>query len=222
MPLYRGLFGRGLPPPTDDPTRRIVRPGADRAAAVESSPTIDSAPSTVSRDGAAKPAVSPGGVTRRIVRSDPTPAIKSPTESVPRPAAQRPATTPIAVATHDPLANPVVGWLAVVAGPGQGEVLPLGYGVNDVGRGADVRVRLDFGDETITGGDQAIMIYAAIIYTARTRRFYLQSVAAETWLGERPVNGSVELTGGETLRLGQTRLRFVPLCGPDFDWRDGR
>jgi hypothetical protein len=160
-------------------------------------------------------------VTRRIVRSHPAPAIKPPTDFTPEPAAKPPTPAPIAATDRDPLANPVVGWLAIIAGPGQGAVLPLGYGVNDIGRGAAVRIRLDFGDETIAGGNQTITIYAAIIYTARTRRFYLQSVAAETWLGEQPVSGSVELTGGETLRLGQTHLRFVPLCGPDFDWRDG-
>ena len=34
----------------------------------------------------------------------------------------------------------IVGWLAVVEGPGRGEVLALGYGVNDIGRGADARM----------------------------------------------------------------------------------
>ena len=220
MPRYRGLFGWGSPPPTEDPTRRIVRPGAGQP---DMKPPVitDSPPATEGRDGATTPTASTGGVTRRIVRSEPAPAIKPPAESAPKPAARPPATAPTGGATRDPLVNPVVGWLAVIAGSGVGEILPLGYGVNDIGQGTAVRVRLDFGDETITGGDQSITIYAAIIYTARTRRFYLQSVAAETGLNGRPVRGSVELTGGETLQLGQTRLRFVPLCGPDFDWRDG-
>ncbi|MFO7641257.1 MAG: FHA domain-containing protein [Candidatus Competibacteraceae bacterium] len=220
MPLYRGLFGKGSPPPAEDPTRRIVRPGTDQADGKASS-TPDSAPATEGHDGAAKPAAASVGATRLIMRSKPAPALKPPTESASRPATNPPAPAPTAVAIRDPLANPIIGWLAVVAGPGLGEILPLGYGVNDIGRGADVRVQLNFGDETITGGDPAISIYAAIIYTARTRRFYLQAVAAETWLDERAVSGSMELTGGETLRLGQTHLRFVPLCGPDFDWRAG-
>ncbi|MBL8259381.1 MAG: FHA domain-containing protein [Candidatus Competibacteraceae bacterium] len=111
--------------------------------------------------------------------------------------------------------SPVVGWLAVISGPGRGQVLGLHYGVNDIGRGARARVRLDFGDPFIALDNQA-----AIIYTASSRRFYLQSIASETWLNERPAQDSVELTGGEVLQLGQTRLRFVPLCGSDFDWRD--
>ena len=67
--------------------------------------------------------------TRRVAR----PASKS---RVDRSAEEPAAATPAAALTHDPLANPVVGWLAIVAGPGRGEILPLGYGVNDIGRGA--------------------------------------------------------------------------------------
>lgn len=152
------------------------------------------------------PAVEP---TRRVVRPEPGAKSRSRAASPAKPAPAMPA-------AHEPPFGPVVGWLAVIAGPGRGEALPLTYGVNDIGRGAKARVRLDFGDATIAPDQQA-----AIIYTARSRRFYLQSVAAETWLNGRLVQTVEELTGGETLRLGQTRLRFVPLCGPDFDWRDG-
>lgn len=146
--------------------------------------------------------------TRRVARS----------ESVvkPRPTGER-AIPVAATPARDLAPTQVVGWLAVVEGPGRGEVLALGYGVNDIGRGADARIRLDFGDATIDLHNQA-----AIIYTARSRRFYLQSIASGNWVDSCPVVGkSVELTGGETLRMGQTRLRFVPLCGPGFDWREG-
>ena len=30
---------------------------------------------------------------------------------------------------------------------------------------------------------------------------------------------SVELKGGEVLTLGETKLKFVPFCGKDFDWQ---
>lgn len=148
--------------------------------------------------------------TRRIARADGRPRPGSPSASSPPAAA--PAATP--AAATDALTNPVVGWLAIIAGPGRGTVLPLSYGVNDIGRGAGSRVRIDFGDAAIAPENQA-----AIIYTASSRHFYLQSVAAETLLNGQPVAKSAELTGGETLQLGQTRLRFTPLCGPDFDWR---
>lgn len=146
--------------------------------------------------------------TRRIAR--PKSASRSRPAGLPdaQPSAAVPTTT-----ARDALSGLVVGWLVVIAGPGRGQALPLGYGVNDIGRGPSARIRLDFGDATIAAENQA-----AIIYTMRSRHFYLQSVAAETWLNGQPVRESVELKGGETLRIGQTRLRFAPLCGPDFDW----
>lgn len=110
--------------------------------------------------------------------------------------------------------GPIVGWVAIIDGPGRGQILALHYGINDIGCSEKSRVRLDFGDDTITTDNQA-----AIIYTASSRRFYLQSITAEILLKGQPAQGSVELTGGEILCLGQTRLRFVPLCGADFDWQ---
>lgn len=111
--------------------------------------------------------------------------------------------------------GPIVGWLAVIAGPGRGQVLALHYGVNDIGRSDKSRVQLDFGDSAILPDN-----HAAIIYTARSRRFYLQALTTAIELNGRPAQESVELVGGAMLQLAQTRLRFMPLCGPDFDWRD--
>lgn len=166
--------------------------------------------------------------TRRIVRSEP---VEKARPTTPPPAAPiAPAapstgaapdtgrtTAPPIAEPHHILSGPVVGWLAIIAGPGRGEVLRLGYGVNDIGSGPGARLRLNFGDTAIAPDN-----HAAIIYTTRSRRFYLaHSAAAETWLNGQPVRESMQLVGGETVRFGQTQLRFVPLCGPDFDWRDG-
>lgn len=153
------------------------------------------------------PQESPQEPTRRIVRS----------ETAARPA---PDTPPPVVEYASGKVSGVapallVGWLVVTGGPGRGTVLPLGYGVNDIGRGPGARVRLDFGDTAIALDNQA-----AIIYSMRSRRFYLQSVATATLLEGRAVRESVELNGGETLQFGATCLRFVPLCGPAFDWSD--
>lgn len=153
--------------------------------------------------------------TRRITR----PEVASRPRPLGTPTTNPTATNPTAqtatnsVAATDALSSLVVGWLVIVAGPGRGTVLPLNYGVNDMGRGAGARLRLDFGDEMIATENQA-----AIIYTMRSRRFYLQSVATGTWLDGHMIRESVELKGGETLQVGQTRLRFVPLCGTGFDW----
>lgn len=165
--------------------------------------------------------------TRRIARSEPGEKARPVTPSAPSaPTPPLPPAPPVSPPTAasgaaaDPLsvrAGPVVGWLVIIAGPGRGEALPLSYGVNDIGSGPGARVRLNFGDAAITPDN-----HAAIIYTTRSRRFYLaQSTASEAWLNGQPVRESVELAGGETVRFGQTHMRFVPLCGPEFDWRDG-
>jgi hypothetical protein len=113
--------------------------------------------------------------------------------------------------------GPVVGWLVVVKGPGRGKALPLGYGMNPIGREpAGNRVCLPFGDEEISRKKHAILTY-----DPRGRKFYLQHGDSTnlTYLGDAPVLSPTLVEGGETIRIGrETELRFVPLCGEDFDW----
>ena len=82
------------------------------------------------------------------------------------------------------MANPVVGWLVVIGGPGRGQVRPVGYGSNTLGRGEDSRVRLDFGDEQISREAHAV-----VTYDGRGRKFYLQHGGGTnlTYLGDEPV-----------------------------------
>src|SRR5262249_1611791 len=53
------------------------------------------------------------------------------------------------------LADPVVGWLVVVGGPGLGSFRPIFEGNNAVGRSKDQRIPIDFGDTTISSEEQA-------------------------------------------------------------------
>lgn len=115
----------------------------------------------------------------------------------------------------DPMSDPVVGWLVVVAGPGQGRALKLGHGMNSIGRAEGQRCRLDFGDTEISRN-----IHATVTYDPRGRKFYLMHGGGQnlTYIGENPVLQPVVLQGGEVISLGKTTLKFVALCGPDFDW----
>lgn len=121
-------------------------------------------------------------------------------------------------ASASALNDPVVGWVVVVAGPGRGTARSLGYGMNNIGRADGQRVRLDFGDEEISRQQ-----HAQLTYDPRGRKFYLQHGGGVnlTYIGDTPVLSPAELKGGEVIGLGsQTQLRFVPFCGPDFDWQD--
>lgn len=113
--------------------------------------------------------------------------------------------------------NPIVGWLVVVTGTGRGHALPLGYGMNEIGRHPEQRVPLVFGDLGISEHRHAILTY-----DPRGRKYYLQHGESKnlTYLNGQPVLIPTELHGDEHIELGQTTLRFMPLCGQDFDWQD--
>ena len=115
---------------------------------------------------------------------------------------------------------PVTGWLVVLAGPGMGRSLPLGPGKNDLGRGSDSRVPLNFGDLEISRTAHAI-----VTYDPRGRTFYISDGNARsenlTYVDDAPVLAPTELAPFAEIRLGGTRLRFVPFCGADFDWGEG-
>ena len=114
--------------------------------------------------------------------------------------------------------DPVVGWVVVVKGPGRGTSVPLGYGMNSIGRSSSERICLDFGDEQISRTQHAV-----ITYDPRGRKYFVQHGGGKnlTYLtGDQPVLTPVELKGGEEITLGETCLRFVPFCGKEFDWQD--
>ncbi len=117
----------------------------------------------------------------------------------------------------DHMHDPVVGWLAIVSGPGAGDFVRMGYGMNSIGRAEDQRCRLDFGDEKISRQS-----HATITYDPRGRKFFLQHGGGQnlTYLNDAPVLQPVELKGGEFIMIGNTALCFVPLCGPAFDYPD--
>ena len=112
----------------------------------------------------------------------------------------------------------MVGWLAVVKGPGMGRAIEVGYGRNSIGRADDQRCRLDFGDEEISR-----VSHAYIVYDGKNRKFFVTPGDGKnlTYLAGVPVLMPVELQGGENIAMGKTVVRFVPLCGPAFDWEEG-
>lgn len=118
---------------------------------------------------------------------------------------------------EDLVADPVVGWLVVIDGPGRGSALTIGYGNNRIGRDAGEDIVLDFGDGQISRENHAVMTY-----DGKNKKFYIQQGGGRnlTHVNEDLVLTPMELSGGETIQMGDTKLKFVPLCGSDFDWYD--
>lgn len=117
----------------------------------------------------------------------------------------------------DPMADPPVGWLVVVGGPGKGRALVLGSGMNPIGRDADSRVRLDFGDDNVSRRN-----HARVIYEPRQRRWLLGHGDGTnlTYLNGDLVVGLTEIESGAEIQLGETIMRFQAFCSKEFDWQD--
>ncbi len=110
-----------------------------------------------------------------------------------------------------------VGWLVVERGPGRGTAFSLFDGLSTIGRGEGQTVQLDLGDTAISRDT-----HAAIAYDDENRACYLGhgGKANLVRLNGRPVLTTEPLSGGDRIRIGETTLRFVALCGPEFSWSD--
>src|SRR5262245_21090468 len=154
-----------------------------------------------------------GTKTTRILGSEArpkaAPAAQADTTQPPGP----PAPPPVASDEYDPL----VGWFVIQAGPGKGSFVPIYEGMNSVGRGRDQRVVLDFGDNRIVPAGHFF-----VTYEPKGRKFYLNhgSQTNLVYVNNSVVLAPIELHSGNVIELGATKLRLLPLCGPDFQWGD--
>jgi hypothetical protein len=127
----------------------------------------------------------------------------------------------------DPMGAPVArprdavnfptGWLVVVEGPGRGACFTLAEGVNQIGRGDDQAVRLDFGDTSISRSN-----HASLAFDPESGKFFLGHGGKSNIvrLNGRPVLSTEELSGNDTIKIGETVMRFVGFCDRNFSWDD--
>jgi hypothetical protein len=113
------------------------------------------------------------------------------------------------------LKDPVSGFLVITSGQGRGSVSLLRYGLNTIGRDVSQHIALDHGDNQISR-----VGHCSVTYDSVTRTFFLQHGEGPqlTYLDGQPVQAITQLTAGDQIRVGDTELRFVPLCGEGFDW----
>jgi hypothetical protein len=116
---------------------------------------------------------------------------------------------------QEALDDPVTGFLVVISGPGRGSVSTLGYGMNSIGRESSQRVSLDFGDQRVSRHNHCLVTFDSL-----AGKFYIQPGEGRNlaYLDGEPVLVPTRLSSGQHIRVGDTILRFVALCGEDFSW----
>jgi pSer/pThr/pTyr-binding forkhead associated (FHA) protein len=103
------------------------------------------------------------------------------------------------------LTNTVVGRLTIIDGPGSGESRAVFSGSNQIGRGAESKVQLDFGDNTISRTQHAVIVCDPV-----RQSFTLVDGGKQnpvTVNGER-VTVPRLIAHGDTIKIGLTTMRF--------------
>lgn len=117
----------------------------------------------------------------------------------------------------DLIEDPPVGFLIIIDGPGKGNHIAFGYGVNTIGRGANQRIQLDFGDANISRDN-----HAQIVFDPQTRKTLLrhEQGANLTYARGEAVLSPIALEPRETFQIADTVLMVLPLCDTGWDWSD--
>jgi hypothetical protein len=110
--------------------------------------------------------------------------------------------------------DPVVGWLVCVDGPDRGRDFRIRAERNFIGRSRDMDVALTE-DRSVSRDRHAILSF-----DPRTNVFVLTPGEGRglVYHNGTSVLTPVELKAHDTIELGESTLRFVPLCGDDFLW----
>ena len=112
--------------------------------------------------------------------------------------------------------DPVVGWLACVAGPSRGKSYTVRGGVNAIGRSERMDIVIT-GDLKISAEN-----HAKISYSDKHNRFNLLPGEGRNivYLNDQEVFTPMPLNAYDLIDFGETKLLFVPLCGEKFTWED--
>ncbi len=111
--------------------------------------------------------------------------------------------------------DPVVGWLACVAGPSKGKSYTIRGGINAIGRSERMDIMVT-GDLKISAEN-----HAKISYSEKNNRFNLLPGEGRNivYLNNEEVFAPMPLCAYDIIDFGETRLLFVPLCGEKFTWK---
>jgi len=101
--------------------------------------------------------------------------------------------------------NKVVGKLTVVEGPGAGKSVNIFSGTNQIGRGDDMRVQINFGDDTISRQQHAVITYDAAKLEVRV---YDGGKPGGLWVNGSQITTDQAIKFGDLIKLGETTLKL--------------
>ncbi len=103
--------------------------------------------------------------------------------------------------------NQVIGRLTVIEGPGAGTAVNVYAGTNQIGRGDDMRVQINFGDDTISRQQHAVITFDA---QNPEVRIYDGGKPGGLWVNGQRITGDTPIRTGDLIKLGETTLRLDP------------
>ena len=110
--------------------------------------------------------------------------------------------------------EPVVGWLVCVEGAHFGEDFRLKSGRNFIGRDAGMDVIISK-DKTVSREKHAV-----VLYDPKGHIFLIQPGESKElcYLNDEVLPTPSTLKANDILTVGDTKLMFIPCCGPAFNW----
>ena len=110
--------------------------------------------------------------------------------------------------------GPVAGWLVVLDGTARGQDLRLGEGRNFLGVDAA-------GNPAVLDANSPLAVRRGIVvYDPQDNNWCALPGSSNELctLNGKSLIEKMPLTAGDTFAVGGAQLRFVPLCGPEFNW----
>lgn len=111
--------------------------------------------------------------------------------------------------------DPVVGWLVCKTGADKGRDYKIHSENNYIGRSERMNICIH-GDDTISRENHAIITYDNVEGV-----FYFAPGVGRSIirLNGKALLMTTELSAYDEIEIGTTKLIFVPLCGPQFNWQ---
>jgi hypothetical protein len=104
--------------------------------------------------------------------------------------------------------DPKVGQLSIIDGPGKGQVLAVHHGQNDIGRADNARIRLNFGDSTISSKNPALL---ECDHKKKTYVLRDNDNPNPIMINGTRLTGSRPIMSGDRITIGKTTLLFTAM-----------